>query len=181
MADAKKKEKKGAIRVGAYVWVKDTAIAGSDLFTKGHILAIDEKGKATVETSNGTKTQELVLPLAELHAPHPGDDVPDHCQLMFLSQPTLLENTRVRYMEDKIYTYVGNILVAVNPFRWIPTLYGTKVMAQCKNKKLWNTECGPHVYAQSEQAYATMRKLRSNQCIVVSGESGAARPRRTGS
>ena len=48
-------------------------------------------------------------------------------------------------------------------------------MAQCKNKKLWNTECGPHVYAQSEQAYATMRKLRSNQCIVVSGESGAGK------
>merc|ERR1740138_1059882 len=59
---------------------------------------------------------------------------------MYLSQPTLLENTRVRYMEDKIYTYVGSILVAV-----------------------------------SEQAYATMKKFKKNQCIVVSGESGAGK------
>ena len=174
MADAKPK-KSGAIKVGQYVWVKDTAIAGSDLFTKGHVLNIDEKGKVTVETSNGTKTQELVLPLAECHQPHPADDVPDHCQLMYLSQPTLLENTRVRYMEDKIYTYVGNILVAVNPFRMIPNLYSTRVMEQVKGKRLWNAPCGPHVYAVSEQAYATMRKLRKNQCIVVSGESGAGK------
>jgi hypothetical protein len=95
MADAKK-GKRGAVKVGAYVWVKDASIAGSDLFTKGHVLAIDEKQKATVETSNGIKTQELVLPVSECHPPHPGDDCPDHCQLMFLSQPTLLENTRVR-------------------------------------------------------------------------------------
>ena len=154
MAEPEKKPKKGAIKVGQYVWVKDTAIAGSDLFTKGHVLNIDEKGKVTVETSNGTKTQELVLPLAECHQPHPSDDVPDHCQLMYLSQPTLLENTRVRYMEDRIYTYVGNILVAVNPFRMIPNLYSTRVMEQVKGKKLWNAPCGPHVYAVSEQVRA---------------------------
>ena len=93
------KPKKGAIKVGQYVWVKDAAIAGSDLFTKGRVDAIDEKGKVTVETTNGTKTQQLELPLAECFQPHPGDDVPDHCQLMYLSQPTLLENTRVRYMQ----------------------------------------------------------------------------------
>ena len=55
------KPKKGKMGVGSVVWVKDPAIAGTDLFTKGSILAIDEKGKATVETTNGVKTQELVL------------------------------------------------------------------------------------------------------------------------
>lgn len=169
------KPKKGAIKVGQHVWVKDAAIAGSDLFTKGQVLAIDEKGKVTVETSNDTKTQELILPLAECFQPHPGEDVPDHCQLMYLSQPTLLENTRVRYMADKIYTLVGSILVAVNPFRMIPGIYGKDVMAQCKGKKLYNAGCGPHVFATSEQAYATMKKFRNNQCIVVSGESGAGK------
>jgi len=178
MASAPKEEpkkKKGGIKVGQYVWVKDAAIAGTDLFTKGHVLSIDEKGKVTLETSNGIKTQELILPLAECHQPHPGDDVPDHCQLMFLSQPTLLENTRVRYMADKIYTLVGEILVAVNPFRWIPSIYGQDIMMQCKGKKLWNCGCGPHVYGISEKAYAAMKKSRTNQCIVVSGESGAGK------
>ena len=111
-------------------------------------------GQRTVETTNGVKTQELILPLSECHQPHPGDDVPDHCQLMFLSQPTLLENTRQRYFADKIYTYVGDILVAVNPFRWIEGLYGVEIMKQCKGKKLWNADCGPHVYAISEKVCA---------------------------
>ena len=174
MSEEGSKPKKG-LKVGQNVWVKDAAIAGSDLFTLGHVLNIDDKGKVTVETSNGTKAQELVLPLEECHQPHPGADVPDHCQLMYLSQPTLLENTRVRYMEDKIYTYVGSILVAVNPFRMIEGLYDVPNMEKCKGKKLWNAGCGPHVFAMSEQAYAAMKKSRNNQCVVVSGESGAGK------
>ena len=112
-----------------------------------------------METTNGVKTQELILPLSECHQPHPGDDVPDHCQLMFLSQPTLLENTRQRYFADKIYTYVGDILVAVNPFRWIEGLYGVEIMKQCKGKKLWNADRGPHVYAISEKVCAAHLRL----------------------
>jgi len=114
----KEGKKKGGLKVGTQVWVKDAAIAGSAIYAKGTILSIDEKGKVTVETSNASKTQELILPPEECHQPHPGDDVPDHCQLMYLSQPTLLENTRVRFEKDIIYTYVGGILVALNPFRF---------------------------------------------------------------
>ena len=65
----------------------------------------------TVETSNDVKTQELILPIADCYQINPGKDVPDHCQLMHLSQPTMLENTRQRFELDKIYTCVGDILV----------------------------------------------------------------------
>ena len=64
----------------------------------------------TVETSNDVKTQELILPIADCYQINPGKDVPDHCQLMHLSQPTMLENTRQRFELDKIYTCVGDIL-----------------------------------------------------------------------
>ena len=87
------------------MWVKDTAIAGTDVYTKGHILGVDGN-KVTVETHNDIKSQELVLPAAECFHPHPGEDVADHCQLMFLSQPTMLENTRRRFARDAIYTLV---------------------------------------------------------------------------
>ena len=156
------------------MWVADAAIAGSDLYTLGTVIGIDEKGKVTVETSNGSKASELQLPQDECHRDCEVN-VPDHCQLMYLSQPTLLENTRVRYVEDKIYTYVGSILVAVNPFRFIDGIYTTAVMEQCKGKKLYNAACGPHVYAMSEQAYVSMKKTPKDQCIVVSGESGAGK------
>ena len=162
------------LKEGQHVWVKDTAIAGTDVYTKAHILGIDGN-KVTVETSNDVKSQELILPAAECFHPHPGDDVPDHCQLMFLSQPTMLENTRKRFAKDKIYTLVGDILLAINPFKWIDGIYTEDVMQQCKGKKLYNAGCGPHVFAVAEKAFVHMRKKAGNQCIVVSGESGAGK------
>ena len=36
---------------------------------------------------------------------------------MYLNEGTLLHNLRRRFMSDKIYTYVGEILVAINPFK----------------------------------------------------------------
>ena len=50
-----------------------------------------------------------------------------------------------------------------------------QVMEQCKGKKLHNAECGPHIYCTAERAYVTMKKKKHNQCIVVSGESGAGK------
>ena len=110
-----------------------------------------------------------------MHATNRGGDVPDHCQLVHLSPPTLLENTRVRFESDKIYTYVGDILVAVNPFKWITGIYAPSVMEACKGKKLHNASCGPHVFAIAEKAYVQMRKTQKSQCVVVSGESGSGK------
>ena len=50
----------------------------------------------------------------------------DLASLANLDEPVLLEELRVRYDEDKIYTYVGDILVAVNPFRTV-ALYSSEV------------------------------------------------------
>ena len=174
LGQKEKKTSERKLKEGQRVWVKDTSIAGTDYFALGNVLAINGN-KITVETANDTKTQELILPSHECHLPHPGEPVPDHCQLMFLSQPTLLENTRKRFLKDKIYTYVGEILVAVNPFKLIQGLYGTEVMAQCRGKKIWQAACGPHVYAIAEKGYVAMKKSSGNQCIVVSGESGAGK------
>ena len=54
--------------------------------------------------------------------------VPDHCQLTVLSGDTLLENTRVRFVRDAIYTTVGSILIAVNPFAPVANLYGASAI-----------------------------------------------------
>ena len=164
------------LKEGQEVWVKDAGIAHEDLFALGHVVSIDGH-KVRVETRHHGKSQEITVLDEECfhtnngarsrppppamaapctsptRAPPPtaGADVPDHCQLVYLSQPTLLENTRLRFEDDKIYTYVGDILVAVNPFKWIAGLYTETNMAACKGKKLANAECGPHVYSISEK------------------------------
>ena len=101
LGQKEKKTSERKLKEGQRVWVKDTSIAGTDYFALGNVLAINGN-KITVETANDTKTQELILPSHECHLPHPGEPVPDHCQLMFLSQPTLLENTRKRFLKDKM-------------------------------------------------------------------------------
>lgn len=114
------------VKEGQAVWVADPAIAGTDLFSQGHVISVADNGKATVETRphHGGKSHEIIVPEAECYHTNVGAHVPDHCQLVYLSQPTLLDNTRRRFSEDKIYTYVGEILVAVNPFKWIEGMYG---------------------------------------------------------
>ena len=187
MADANApSKKKGGIKVGQYVWVKDAAIAGDNLYVKGLVKNIDDKGKVTVECYNESKSEELELPKDECYPPHPGEDVPDHCQLMFLSQATLLENTRVRFANDHIHTYVGDILVVVNPFKWDVQqaghpVYSDAVKAMCVDKKLQTAGCGPHVFAMAEKAYVQLKtsvkkvgRLQS-QCVVVSALQFASR------
>ena len=145
------------LKEGQAVWVRDPAIAKDHLYSIGHVVTL-EGNKATVETEANGKRQEIVVPSEECFHTNQGGDVPDHCQLVHLSPPTLLENTRVRFEADKIYTYVGDILVAVNPFKWIPGIYDEDKMAACVGKKLHNAPCGPHVFAVSEKAFTQLKK-----------------------
>ena len=37
---------------------------------------------------------------------------------------------QVRFARDKIYTFVGSVLLAVNPYKAIPQLYGEATMRE---------------------------------------------------
>ncbi|XP_010769553.1 myosin VIb [Notothenia coriiceps] len=103
--------------------------------------------------------------------------VEDNCTLMYLNEATLLNNVRVRYNKDLIYTYVANILIAVNPYYDIPKLYGPDAIKSYKGKSLGTLP--PHVFAIADKAYRDMKVLKMSQSIVVSGESGAGKTENT--
>ena len=65
------------------------------------------------------------------------------------ARPTARVSTprRKRFVKDIIYTLVGDILIAVNPFKAIEGMYTREKMAACRGKKLHNAACGPHIYA----------------------------------
>ena len=44
-------------------------------------------------------------------------EYPDLCQLPDLNEQTLLDNLQARFQAGHIYTYVGSILIALNPFK----------------------------------------------------------------
>uniref|UniRef100_A0A8C7F4D1 Unconventional myosin-VI n=1 Tax=Oncorhynchus kisutch TaxID=8019 RepID=A0A8C7F4D1_ONCKI len=101
----------------------------------------------------------------------------DNCSLMYLNEGTLLNNVRVRYSKDKIYTYVANILIAVNPYYDIPKLYAPETIKSYQGRSLGTLP--PHVYAIADKAYRDMRVLKMSQSIIVSGESGAGKTENT--
>ncbi|KAK7904937.1 hypothetical protein WMY93_017544 [Mugilogobius chulae] len=103
--------------------------------------------------------------------------VDDNCSLMYLNEATLLHNVKVRYSKDHIYTYVANILIAVNPYYDIPNLYGSEAIKSYKGKSLGTLP--PHVYAIADKAYRDMKVLKMSQSIIVSGESGAGKTENT--
>ena len=47
-----------------------------------------------------------------------------------LDEDTLLSHLKTRFNRKVIYTYVGEILVTVNPFEWIDGIYGSDKMSQ---------------------------------------------------
>ncbi|XP_062983926.1 myosin-IIIa [Elgaria multicarinata webbii] len=100
------------------------------------------------------------------------EDVDDLATLEALDENTVTEQLQKSYARDQIYTYVGDILIAVNPFRNLD-LYATQ------HSKLYigakRTANPPHIFAVADIAYQSMVTYNSDQCIVISGESGAGK------
>ncbi|XP_054661245.1 unconventional myosin-IXb isoform X2 [Grus americana] len=104
------------------------------------------------------------------------EDVDDLCNLPNLTETTLLENLKCRFLKHKIYTYAGSILIAINPFKFLP-IYNPKYVKMYENHQLGKLE--PHIFAIADVAYHTMLKKHVNQCIVISGESGSGKTQST--
>ncbi|XP_061063664.1 unconventional myosin-VI isoform X4 [Eubalaena glacialis] len=104
-------------------------------------------------------------------------DVEDNCSLMYLNEATLLHNIKVRYSKDRIYTYVANILIAVNPYFDIPKIYSSETIKSYQGKSLGTMP--PHVFAIADKAFRDMKVLKMSQSVIVSGESGAGKTENT--
>lgn len=99
-------------------------------------------------------------------------DYPDLCNLPELNESTLLENLKKRFENNSIYTYIGSILISINPFYYFP-IYNPKFVEMYQNKRL--SDLPPHIFAIADAAYHNMVVNKKNQCIVISGESGSGK------
>ncbi|KAM9488569.1 myosin-IIIa-like [Clarias gariepinus] len=100
------------------------------------------------------------------------DDMEDLATLEVLDEDTVTEQLQKRYANEQIYTYVGDILIAVNPFHEIDLYTPEHAKMYIGVKRTVNP---PHIYAVADIAYQSMVSYNSDQCIVISGESGAGK------
>lgn len=98
--------------------------------------------------------------------------VDDMVLLSKISEDAITENLRKRYSDDYIFTYIGPVLISVNPFKQLPYFTDREVelyqgAAQYENP--------PHIYALADNMFRNMMIDAENQCVIISGESGAGK------
>ncbi|XP_043241849.1 myosin-IIIa-like, partial [Amphibalanus amphitrite] len=98
--------------------------------------------------------------------------VDDLASLERLTEEVIVTQLQQRYRADQIYTYIGDILIAVNPFSDV-NIYGEK--EQRLYRSLRKADGPPHIYGVADAAYHAMLHQRQHQCVVISGESGAGK------
>uniref|UniRef100_A0A6Q2X1T6 Myosin IXA n=1 Tax=Esox lucius TaxID=8010 RepID=A0A6Q2X1T6_ESOLU len=123
-----------------------------------------------------TEERRRLVERGFLPQPAGGEHPSDLCALPELTERAMLESLRARFRQERIYTYVGSILIVVNPFRFLP-IYNPKYVKMYDNHALGKLE--PHIYAVADVAYHAMLQRRRNQCIVISGESGSGKTQST--
>lgn len=115
-------------------------------------------------------------------------DIPDMIHLGDLTEGAILRNILLRYNKDKIYvnlfekffkiinlfvfsqTYIGSILIAVNPYQQLD-VYNQEYLRAYRNRKFGELE--PHTFATGDNAYQNMLRERTdpnakyNQCVII--------------
>ena len=99
--------------------------------------------------------------------------VADLTHLETISTAAVLHTLRQRHAAQHIYTAVGPIILALNPFA--PT-------AECTPQRLAELAAceepdtlPPHVFSIARSAYTVLSRTGGSQAILISGESGAGK------
>ncbi|WWD17048.1 myosin-1 [Kwoniella shandongensis] len=98
--------------------------------------------------------------------------VPDMTLLSTITNDAINDNLKQRFNNQEIYTYIAHVLISVNPFRDLG-IYTTETLNSYRGKN--RLEMSPHVFAIAESAYYRMTTEKENQCVIISGESGAGK------
>jgi myosin-1 len=98
--------------------------------------------------------------------------VDDMVMLGTLSDKSIVDNLRQRHARDMIYTSIGNVLISVNPFKRLPIYTAEQIHFYKTHGK---TTSVPHIFGLAENMYRSMIMEEENQCVIISGESGAGK------
>ncbi|KAK3272272.1 hypothetical protein CYMTET_19422 [Cymbomonas tetramitiformis] len=161
---------------GSWAWVPE---ASRHLYARAQItedFSDGDPGEVKLEDGKVLKLSAaetaLLLPASAPRANEQHYTQSDLVNLSPLNVAETLQNLKLRYNQDQIYTAIGpNVLISVNPFCELP-IYTPDVLAAYLSA---DAETEPHVFGVAHKAYWQMREERCPQAVLISGESGAGK------
>lgn len=81
-----------------------------------------------------------------------------------MDEDNVLQVLKSRYEKELIYTFIGNILVAVNPYRSLD-IYGINEVKKYENRVLGSLP--PHLFAIGSSAFSKLIKDNESQLFIV--------------
>ena len=164
--------------IGSEINNRSTEWIGLNLYAPAAVIK-EENNTLTVRLPGGE-----VMKMSDGVRVTENDDegVEDILKLKDFSEMSLLHTLRNRYFHDEIYTFVGPILISINPYKRISGIYDEPMMTRYHHKK--QGECSPHLFVIAENSYNNlMASVLTNkplsQSIIISGESGAGKTEAT--
>ncbi|EOD40370.1 hypothetical protein EMIHUDRAFT_51153, partial [Emiliania huxleyi CCMP1516] len=148
-----------------------------DAFVLGRVVKVTPL-QVTLQMANNEKRSVPVAEVMPAGNWTPSEESPDLCSLPALNEATVLAALQHRNRRGEVYTWVANLLISTNPCRPREDLYGQSIMQPFATGEIGKAP--PHLYAVGEAAYrgATADSVlypRTQQAIIVSGESGAGK------
>eukprot|EP01012_Entosiphon_sulcatum_P015936 TRINITY_DN20907_c0_g1_i1.p1 TRINITY_DN20907_c0_g1~~TRINITY_DN20907_c0_g1_i1.p1 ORF type:complete len:1208 (+),score=293.55 TRINITY_DN20907_c0_g1_i1:161-3784(+) len=172
----------GAITAGATCFYNSPTSS----WTVGNVESLDPKDTftcksktgpgatngAAAETAGKLKKEDIfVITNLEILDESPDDLL----MLTLLHDSTLMHALNLRYFKDVIYTYIGPIVVAFNPFKYNIPWYKDDMMPNYLAEGHTIKKNKPHSWSVAHNTFYEMLDNAQDQCVLVSGESGAGK------
>ncbi|KJE89642.1 myosin IB [Capsaspora owczarzaki ATCC 30864] len=100
-------------------------------------------------------------------------NVADLVMLHNLSEDGIVEALQDRFKADRIYSYIGDVVISVNPFKPL-AIYSDEEIFAYRDAYIVSNKA-PHIYALANRAYRNLLRTHKCQCILITGESGAGK------
>eukprot|EP01013_Petalomonas_cantuscygni_P016092 TRINITY_DN3303_c0_g1_i1.p1 TRINITY_DN3303_c0_g1~~TRINITY_DN3303_c0_g1_i1.p1 ORF type:complete len:281 (-),score=29.91 TRINITY_DN3303_c0_g1_i1:70-912(-) len=173
-------------------WLLGRATGKAD--AKGSVsyscVTTDEDGKDIIATSaGGSGSTDPAFPAVAMSSVS-GDNVDtlveaslrpvdDLITMPYLHNSVLMHHVRRAYWQDRVYSRIGPIVLALNPYNFQIPHYAdsnmSKYIAEGPTALTEPSRNPTHPWTVAHRAYWLMRTDRRPQSVLISGESGAGK------